>query len=318
MQLSDADLNEYVRLVLKLKPGKRKEYLAQVDRMIELMTKKVNEESVFVVKCFRKAGSLRKGTVLRPREGRAVDADVAVELDVSEADRYDLGRLHAILCELLVLVYPQKKPEDFEIQPYTLGLVFHESGLAVDLVPVIPIADEPDYAWQPSSKGEDPVKTNISGQLDFIREFSNGDPRYRTLVRLAKRWRNFKELDVLRSFTVELILAWLQKCEGPAANLEEGTLRFFRFLAQSELKDRIGFDDDAMAEYAGTEPVIVLDPVNGENNVARRITDVDRVEIVDAAREAWETLSFASMASNRTETLDLWKELFGRSFKVEE
>lgn len=318
MQLTDSELNTYVRLVLKLKPGKRTEYLEQVDRLIDLMTKRINEESVFSVKRFRKAGSLRKGTVLRPAEGKSVDADVAVELNVSEAERGDLDRLHAILRELLILVYPQKKPEDFEVQPYTLGLVFHTSGLAVDLVPVVPIPDEPGYGWQPSSKGDDPIKTSVSGQLTFIEETGKADPRYRTLVRLAKRWRNHEELKALRSFTIELILARIQQECGPAPSLEEGIQRFFLYVHRSGLQEAIGFEDGATDDYLGNEPVVILDPVNRDNNVARRITEAERVEIVEAAGQAWETLCYASTHKNRGDTLELWKEVFGRSFKVEE
>ncbi len=318
MQLTDPELNTYVRLVLKLKPGKRTEYLEQVDRLIDLMKKRINEESVFTVKRFRKAGSLRKGTVLRPAEDKPVDADVAVELNVSEADRNDLDRLHNILRELLILVYPQKKPEDFWVQPYTLGLVFHTSGLAVDLVPVVPIPDEPGYGWQPSSKGDDPVKTSVSGQVTFIEDTAKADPRYRTLVRLAKKWRNQQELDALRSFTIELILAWIQEDRGPADSLEEGIQRLFLYLHRSALQEPIGFEDGAADAYGGSEPVVILDPVNRDNNVARRITDAERLEIVEAAGQAWETLCFASTHKNRGDALELWKEVFGRSFKVEE
>lgn len=222
------------------------------------------------------------------------------------------------LRELLILVYPQKKPEDFWVQPYTFGLVFHTSGLAVDLVPVVPIPDEPGYGWQPSSKGDDPIKTSISGQFTFIEDTAKADPRYRTLVRLAKKWRNQQELDALRSFMIELILAWIQGESGPDASLEEGIQRFFLYLHRSGLQESIGFEEGAAAAYGGSEPVVILDPVNRDNNVARRITDAERVEIVQAAGQGWETLCCASTHNNRGDTLELWKEVFGRSFKVEE
>jgi hypothetical protein len=58
----------------------------------------------------------------------------------------------------------------------------------------------------------------------------------------------------------------------------------------------------------------VTDPVNSNNNVASRIEDAERVSIAQKASESWETIHFAS-AEDDTE---VWKELFGPRFKVED
>jgi len=81
MRLTDTNLGVFISKVLKLDPGKRKDYLRQVDYLIERLEKKINEDSSFSVLRFTKTGSLTKGTVLRPRDGCGVDADVAVDLD---------------------------------------------------------------------------------------------------------------------------------------------------------------------------------------------------------------------------------------------
>ncbi len=224
MHLTDAQINVFVNNVLKLPRGKRQEYLTQVDRLISQMQAKIEEDSGFAVKKFTKAGSLMKGTVLKPRGDSGVDADVAVALDVSEASRDDLASLHRIILDLLCAVYPQKKRGDFEVQPRTLGIHFRESGLDGDLVPIIPIPSEPGYGWQPSSQGAAPVKTSAQSQLDFIKKRSDADPRYRTLVRLLKSWRNTQELEGLSSFMIELLIAQLQDTPGTAApRWERGT-----------------------------------------------------------------------------------------------
>lgn len=319
MQITDAQINVFVSKVLKLSPGKRTEYLRQVDYLIERFKKKVAEdESSFAVNKFRKTGSLRKGTVLKPRDGHGVDADIAVELNFPEEKRYDLNLLHDEIVELLVAVYPQKHPEDFKIQPRTLGIHFWESGLDVDLVPIIPVPDDPGYGWQPSSKGEALVKTSVPGQLAFIKSRNDADPRYRTLVRLLKRWRNHQELDHLRSFTIELLLAALQDQEGPAERLEDGLIRFFRFVAQTELKEPISFPENGKLNGCPSDPVVILDPVNENNNVTARLSDEEREEIVEAATATWETLSAAQYLNGKAETIDYWREVFGRSFVIEE
>jgi hypothetical protein len=318
VQLTDAQINVFVDKVLKLPRGKRQEYLGQVDYLIARMQAKIDEDSSFAVKKFTKTGSLRKGTVLKPRGDNGVDADVAVDLDVSEASKDDLASLHGIIRDLLCAVYPQKKRDDFEVQPRTLGIHFHDSGLDVDLVPIIPIPSEPGYGWQPSSQGAAPVKTSVQGQLSFIKARSDADTRYRTLVRLLKGWRNVQELDALRSFAIELVLAHLQDAEGLAESLEKGLLRFFRHVVQTELKTPIRFPENGRVGSYPDDTVVILDPVNKDNNVAARLTDQERREIVTRATDAWELITTARRNGFKGETLEYWKDVFGRSFVIEE
>jgi len=318
MKLTDADLGVFIEKVLKLPPGKRQEYLRQVGYLIERLEKKINDDSSFKVLRFTKTGSLTKGTVLRPKDGFGVDADVAVDLDLSEATKDDVDLLHNTIRKLLIAVYPQKKDGDFAVQPRALGIHFHDSGLDVDLVPIVPIPAQPGYGWQPSSQGDTPVKTSVKGQLQFIRTRSDKDSRYRPLVRLLKRWRNYQELEKLRSFTIELILAALLDKNGAPDSLEDGLQRFFLYIAQSELKEPIWFPENGTVSKLPADPVVVLDPVNGENNVTRRLQEAERKEVVAKATTAWETISAASWKGGKGDTVELWKQVFGRSFVIEE
>ncbi len=316
--LSDDQLNVFVNKVLHLAPGQRAKFVKQVDYLLGRLEKKIAEDSSFNVKGFKKTGSLVKGTVLKPKGDHGVDADVAVYLDVTEAKKDEIADLHEIIRTLLVAVYPTKQPEDFKVQPRTLGIHFHESGLDVDLVPVIPIKGEAGFGWQPSSNGGKSVKTNIQGQLDFIAARRKADPRFKSLVRLLKKWRNEQELDKLRSFTIELIISHLFDSHGAAMSLEAGLQRFFLFVAQSELRKPIFFAEHGRVTTFPTDPVVILDPVNKQNNVALRLTHDERAAIVGAADTAWRTIETASWRAGKGETVDLWKEVLGRSFVIEE
>jgi tRNA nucleotidyltransferase (CCA-adding enzyme) len=319
MQLTNAEIEYFVNNRLKLVAGKRSEYLAQVDHLIEQFKAKADKTPHFGIKKFLKTGSLRKGTVLRPRDGFGVDADIAVYLKPGETKEFDLDTLHDTILELLISIYPSKKSEDFKVQPRTLGISFNTSGLEVDLVPILPIDGPDDFGWQPSSRGEPPVKTSVSKQLEFIRSYKNGDTRFRSLVRLLKHWRNYQELDdSLRSFSIELIVCHLQKTRGAASTLEEGLLRFFLYIASTELREAIYFTDDGKQPSLPNERVVLLDPVNLENNVGRKLTEDDCTEIVSKATEAWEILTTASNNNYKGETLEYWKQIFGRSFVIEE
>jgi hypothetical protein len=185
-------------------------------------------------------------------------------------------------------------------------------------VPVIPISSEPGYGWQPSSERDKPVKTSIEGQLDFIKDRADADSRFKTLVRLLKKWRNEQELDRFRSFLIELIVAYLIDRDGPVTSLETCLQRFYLYVAQSALRERITFPELGNVKSFPADPVVVLDPVNKENNVAARLTNAEREEIVNAAELAFSTIETAVWKAGKGETLDLWKEVMGRSFTIDE
>ncbi len=317
MQLTDAQLAFYDTKVLKIAKEKRKEFLRQVDYLIGRLQAKIDADTSFWVKRFRKTGSLMKGTVLQPKGGYQADVDVAVELDISESEKADLDRMHRVLRRLLIAVYPQKKEEDFEVQPRTLGIEFMDSGLCVDLVPIVPIASEPGYAWQPSSREEPAVKTSIDGQLEFMRARRELDERFRPIVRILKAWKRFQEL-AISSFAIELLVAHLLDERGPAATLEDGVVRFFLYVAQSGLQERIAFAENGAVAGWPSDPVVILDPVNAENNVTRRVTTGERAATVAKTLQAWECLSTARRRDSKGETIELWQQVFGCSFKIEE
>lgn len=319
MVLDDARLNYYVGHVLKLPSQKRQEYLAQVDYLIAQLRRKIDANSDLAIGKFTKCGSLMKGTSLKPLDGFPADADVAVEVFVSETEAKDIALLHGFLLELLTGVYPQKEQQDFTLQPRTLGIVFRVSGLEVDLVPIVPVPGRPGYAWQHSNRGDEPVMTCIGAQLDFVRARAEADPRFKRLVRLFKRWRNYQRHDFLSSFAIELLVAHLQDTQGPAESLEEGVLRFFLFVAQSGLQQLVAFPETGKPARVPEDPVVVIDPVNAENNVTRRITNAERITLVAGANETWEALMDVSYGNRpKGETVDRWKEVFGPSFRIED
>src|SRR5260370_21652981 len=146
MELTDTQINYFVKNRLKLLKGKRSEYLTQVDYLIERFSAAAEGDKVIDVKKFLKTGSLRKGTVLRPKGDFGVDADVAVFLNTNGDSQYDLANLHSRIRRLLAKIYPTKKSEDFTIQPRTLGVKFHHSGLELYLVALLVIDGPCDYA----------------------------------------------------------------------------------------------------------------------------------------------------------------------------
>lgn len=319
MKLTDQQLKYYVQEVIAFRREDKRKYQDQIDYLRARLDVAIDKNSNLSVLKYLQAGSWRKGTALRPRDGQDIDIDLAVFLDISEAERDDVATLHDLIIRLLCKTYPTKQESDFKPSKKTVGIEFHTSGLKVDLVPVIPVADPADYVWQPEVGGGGAFLTSIEGQLKFVRQMKDQDPHFADTVRLAKRWRYHGELkENISSFTLELIVAHLVLTKGPPSTIEEGLIRFLLFIVQSELGTDIWFPDAIRKVPARNAPVCIYDPTNNENNVTARMTDDERKEVVEHATKSVETLNYAQGVGRKGETLDLWREVFGSSFRVEE
>ncbi|XSC42701.1 hypothetical protein ACF1BQ_031070 [Bradyrhizobium sp. RDT10] len=58
------------------------------------------------------------------------------------------------------------------------------------------------------------------------------------------------ELKALKSFTIELIMAYILDKEGKAGSIEQRFRRFLLYVAQSGLKDTISFPENVAGQSA--------------------------------------------------------------------
>ena len=314
MPLNNTQIRYYDSTVLRLPEDKRKEYHAQVDRLISALTKRVHEQSEIKITKVVKAGSFAKYTILRKTSEDPVDVDVVFYISGRSVDKESLASLTELIYDAMIKLYPNKSVENFEIQRKAATVTFIGSGLSVDIVPVIEAPARAGYGWQFDIHDGTKVQTCAPCQIKFVRDRKDIDPDFRTLVRLAKKWRNRVELKPLKSFAIELIMAHVLAKNGKDGSIEKRFRDFLLYIAQSGLKEVITFPENGLVFPSFTDPVVILDPVCNTNNVASRISEDERKEIVAAALEAWETANFASMEDD----IEIWKELFGPRFKVEE
>ena len=314
MPLTNTQLQYYDSNVLRLPADKRKEYHAQVDRLVAELSRSVRDKTEIKITKVVKAGSFAKFTILRKTSMDPVDVDVVFYVSGRNVDQETLASLTDTIYELLIKIYPNKDVEHFQIQRKAATVAFVGSGLSVDIVPVIEDASRPNYGWQFDIQDGSKVQTCAPCQIQFVRDRKEADKDFRTLVRLAKRWRNQAELKPLKSFAIELIMAYVLDTQGSVGSIEQRFRRFLHYIAQSGLKDLITFPENAKPIGSFTDPAVIIDPVSSQNNVAARITETERKEIVAAATEAWEAAHFASAEDD----IDAWKEVFGPRFKVED
>ena len=314
MSLSNTEIRYYDSAVLRLPADKRKEYHDQVDRLISALTKRVHEQSDIKITKVVKAGSFAKYTILRKTSEDPVDVDVVFYISGRSVDKESLASLNQLIYDALIKLYPNKTVEDFEIQRKAATVTFVGTGLSVDIVPVIEDTARAGYGWQFDIHDGTKVQTCAPCQIKFVRDRKDKDPDFRTLVRLAKKWRNRVELKPLKSFAIELIMAHVLAKNGKDGSIEKRFRDFLLYIAQSGLKEVITFPENGLVFPSFTDPVVILDPVCNANNVASRTSEDERKEIVAAALDAWETANFASTEDD----IEIWKELFGPRFKVEE
>ena len=315
MPLTNTQLLWYDSNVLRLTQKKRTEYHEQVDRLIKELRKHVeNREELKITKVV-KAGSFAKYTILRKTNDDAVDVDVVFYITGKDASYETFNQLSDTIYELLIKIYPNKKVDDFVIQRRAATVTFIGSGLAVDVVPLIQDPARPDYGWQFDIQDGSKSETCAPCSLKFVADRKKKDTRFRTLVRMGKRWKNHKKPDGLKSFHIELIMAHLLEKNGTGGSIEKRFRDFLLYVAQSGLKDRIDFIENRNSlAVKFSDPVVIVDPVNNRNNAASRITEAERIEIQQVANQSWEDAVFASQEDDT----ELWKEVFGPRFKVED
>lgn len=313
MSLSNTQIRYFDSEVLRLPAEKRKEYHAQVDHLITELSKNIRQKTKIRITKVVKAGSFAKYTILRKTSEDPVDVDLVFYIADQSVDAESRTTLLDKIYELLMEVYPNKKVDDFEIQRKAATVEFVASGLSVDIVPVIQDSQRTDHGWQFGTDGSKTL-TCAPCQINFLSKRKDADKDFRTLVRMGKRWRRQAELGALKGFTVELIAAHVLAAGGTAGSLEERFRRFLLYIAQSELKQVISFPENSLPLGTFTDPVVILDPVNSQNNVAARITEEERQEIVAAADRDWELANLASVDDDH----DVWKQVFGNRFKVED
>jgi hypothetical protein len=314
MKFSDKELSGYVSSKLALPGDDRNKYREQVNRLLEKLESVLHDDGSYRIQRFRRAGSLEKGTSNRPRAGKPVDADVGVYFAVDDTSSFDIKHLQRLIKKLLAAAYPQKSEDDFdETGARTFGVVFQGTGLEIDLVPIVSLDADANYGLQYSQAG-DCVKTSVKVHVDHYRDHAGRDPLLSPTLRLAKRWRNWQELDGVQSFHLELMLSYLVDRDGAASTLEDGLRRLFLFIVR-DLGHGVAFCDTDLSQFA--DPVVIIDPANTDNNVAARIEPADCDAIIAAARRGYEALTLAQGLPYKGETVDLWKEVLGDNFSID-
>ncbi len=155
----------------------------------------------------------------------------------------------------------------------------------------------------------DSIAPGMGGNQQYVRDLQ---------VALAPAPLDWRDPQIANSTSNERrmhILAHLHATQGAPPTLEEGLHRFLLYVAQTRLQEPITSGHAKPSLPA--DPVVIIGPINPQNNVAAQMSDADREALVATATTAWEALLTARHNSYKGETHALWREVFGSSFIVE-
>ena len=312
------DLVKFAQDKVNLPKEKADEYRAQARRLRERLEGYLREHPDFTLKKMLLSGSLAKGTALRTLN----DIDVACYISGADAPG-DVPKLLNYLAERLRKAFPNFSPDQVKPNTYSVTVSFKGTGLDVDVVPILYNGDPDWYGKLVSQDDGSLLATCIPRHLEFIRKRKQAhETDFVQIARLIKFWASKmkREQDGFRfkSFMIELILAHLADAGLDFSDYPEALQHFFTYLARSNIRELIAFDDYYARSSIGafTEPLKLIDPVNAKNNVSKLYTDVQAAAIVDAALDAGDAIDAALAAPTKQETVRYWQKVFGPAFQV--
>jgi hypothetical protein len=325
MKLENNNLRPFINKI-RLRPDNMSKYRDQINNLKKKLEAKIknDESNGLKVTKYLLAGSWKKHTILRPTGDHPIDIDLVLYVSGDDNIQNDLKKLHDFIVNYLKEIYPQKNiARDVDAQGNTKSITirFSGSGLEVDIVPVVPIDNPKNYVWQPQRGGGGKYITSVENHLSFSNGLRKDNPSYTSIVRALKWWKNYKELKPyedesgISSFSIELIVAYLDATKGVETDIEEGIIRFFQFLSESSFPE-ISFDQAINSIPNYDTPIYVADDTNNENNSAKKMDTTKWDEIIEKAEDAFDSLNLAQSRNNEGATIEEWKRVFGPTFSL--
>lgn len=314
--ITHSDIVRFADAHINLKRDDVKDYREQAGRLRDRLEVYVTEHPEISFRRTIVSGSLAKGTALKDID----DIDLAVYVTEDEAPSA-VNELIPWLATRIRKAFPNFKPEQVVENKFTVTVLYAVSGLKVDVVPIF-YNDDPEWRGHMVSKDTgDRILTSIPLHKEFIlvRKKAN-KTRYRQIVRLLKYWVKQRKIDDqnfrFKSFMVELLVAHLADNGLLLSDYPEALAQIFAHVAKDGFKTPIAFNDyyDPRLCMRGADPMHIWDPVNHENNVAKRYDAIRRDAIVSAALDAGDALDGALHAMSKGEALRFWRKIFGPAF----
>jgi len=318
IHVNHQDIVKFAEEKVNLPRDKASKFREQARGVRERVDRYLSEHDDFALKKILLSGSLAKGTALKSLN----DIDMACYISGADAPK-DVRALLEYLAERLRSAYPNFSPDQVRAQTYSVTISFKQSGLDIDVVPILYDGDPDWYGNLVSQEDGSFLKTCIPRHLEFIRTRKSINPNhFAQVIRLAKYWKRNMKLQrgdfKFKSFMIELVMAKLADDGLDFSDYPEALQAFFTYIAKTNLGEQIAFSDYYPISKIGSfsEPVKMIDPVNEKNNASKLYNSVQVDAIVDAALDAGDAIDAALAAPTKEKTIYYWQKVFGPTFQV--
>lgn len=318
IHVNHQDIVRFAEEKVNLPRDKASKFREQARGVRERVDRYLSEHDDFALKKILLSGSLAKGTALKSLN----DIDMACYISGADAPK-DVRALLEYLAERLRSAYPNFSPDQVRAQTYSVTISFKQSGLDIDVVPILYDGDPDWYGNLVSQEDGSFLKTCIPRHLEFIRTRKSINPNhFAQVIRLAKYWKRNMKLQrgdfKFKSFMIELVMAKLADNGLDFSDYPEALQAFFTYIAKTNLREQIAFSDYYPISKIGSfsEPVKMIDPVNEKNNASKLYNSVQVDAIVNAALDAGDAIDAALAAPTKEKTIYYWQKVFGQTFQV--
>ena len=298
--------SEFNRYLDAIQPNKGQRDLAsdELSFLESRLSQYIQDDDPFkYIKALR-SGSFAKATALRRSESADFDADIAVYVEAKEADATEVANLIAYIERLARRAYKQrtKRRPRFETNESCVRVVFSVTPkINIDIVPIVAVSHSSIRNWGILYKRDGTsCYTSVSEHVSFVRSRNNDEHAvpFRKLIRLLKMWRNGAfsgDLqDKVGSFFLELLLgkAYDEEKSHLIGEVLPDLSRLLAWIIRHGLSEPICFPDCRVPPETKphSEPVVVLDPVNRDDNVTGDWTISDRDVFLDRLDELQDVL----------------------------
>lgn len=286
--------------------GQNKVVKAELDFLeTKLKNYVADDDDTTFVKALR-SGSYAKATLLRRHEQGDFDADIAIYVRGGIADEDHSDGLLDYLERLLRRAYKnrsKRKPRFDRSSKSAVKVIFDDHPkINIDAVPVITVDHDqiPNYGEIPRRDGER-RRTSVTEHILFVQQRSSlyQPTPFHNLIRIWKWWRNhaFDEHDRVSSFFLELLLgqAFDESLSGFSDQWLDNLLAAGTWIVRHRLADPVIFDDSRVppATAPHSAEVVVVDPMNADNNITHDWTAVDRDGFLEKVGEFCDVLQDA-------------------------
>jgi len=254
--------------------------------------------------------------------------DLGAYYSGEDATKSELDSLLQFTRDQVASIYPQKNDSDFEVLKSAVRVKF-TSGIKlwVDIAPIVK-----DDSLNIANGGHIPRDdgwrlTSVTGHNDFVSRRTaesksvSGPVKFNRLVRMIKWWNNRQGSLVQPAILCELVTAESVDGSGVTSEWQTSLRQVFQSIRKHAFESPIAFDDnyDTSSLTYPNDPVIILDSVNSDNNVASTWTKSTRADYLDRVEDAYDACVAAWAAEEdgeEDEAVDHWCEVFGDQFKT--